>query len=273
MTSHRPPEGSTSGPVFDRPAKPHHFTERELFKNVPPKQLEPLLVSNVSRICRLEANQKLDPTRNGTSYVYAIISGYLAIWMRSRFNPQEETFRAWRGPEQIIGEMRPLHLAETSVFKITTCEKCEFLEIRNSEFVKLAETIPEIYRNIATLLVKKMASERSRSEVMRTPGRVRRTAQTLIYLAEERCGKKQFDSGRALIIPGRIDQKEFGAYGGFSRENASRQLVDFKRKKIISYEGSKSGTEITILKADELKKLAGIQMKSARKEREKPNPK
>jgi CRP-like cAMP-binding protein len=271
MTTHRRPEGSSSDPVWDRKLEPHHFTKRELFKNVKPGQLAPLLGrdrlgNEISRVCRLKANQGLNPVRNGTSYVYVIMSGYLAIWIRSRFNPKKETFLAWRGPEQIIGEMRPIDFADPFVSTITTCEQCEFLEIRNSAFVKLAETIPMIYRNIATLLVKKMASERNRSEVIQTPSRERRTAQTLIYLAEERRGKELVDRGRRLTIPGMIHQDELGAYGGFSRENVNRHLRSFRRKKIISYTASRSGNRITILQPDELKKLAEIKKRSARKE-------
>lgn len=271
MTSHRRPERSSSDPVWDRKLEPHHLTKRELFKNVKLDQLAPLLGkdragNDISRICRLKANQGLYPVRNETSYVYVIISGYLAIWMRSRFNPKKETFLAWRGPEQIIGEMRPIDLAEPFVSTIITCENCEFLEMQNSAFVKLAEIIPMIYRNIANLLVKKMASERNRSEVIQTPTRVRRTAQTLIYLAEERCGKEQFDRGGRLTIPGMIHQDELAAYGGFSRENVNRHLRSFRTKKIISYTASRSGNQITIRQPDELKKLAGIQMRSARRE-------
>lgn len=273
MTAHRQnrPAGSSSDPVFDREAKLHHLTKRELFKNVQPAQLVPLLVkdklgNDISRICRLKPKQGLNPIRNGIGYVYVIMSGYLAIWMRSRFNPKKQTFLAWRGPEQIIGEMRPIHGAEPFTSTITTCDKCEFLEIQNRAFVELAQTSPMIYRNIANLLVKKMESERNRSEVIQTPSRERRTAQTLIYLAEERCGTDLFDMGRSLRIPGMIHQDELGAYGGFSRENVSRHLGSFRKKKIISYTASKSGNQITILEPDELKKLAGIQMRSARKE-------
>ena len=272
------PEGSPSEPVFDREAELHHFTKRELFKNVRPSQLRPLLRkdklgNDISRICRLKANEELNPIRNENAYVYVIIRGYVAIWMISRFNPKKETFLAWRGPEQIIGEMRPIHGADPFTSAINTCEPCEFLEIQNSAFVNLAETTPVIYRNIAKLLVKKMGSERNRSEVIRTQSRKRRTAQTLIYLAEERCGKDRFDSARKLKIPGTIHQDELGAYGGFRRESVNRHLGSFRRRKIISYTANKRGNQITILEPDELKKLAAIQMRSARKDREKRNPK
>lgn len=235
----------------------------QLFKDVKKDQLARLLGSFISRICHLGANQKLWPKTGQGSDLYVILSGYVAIWISSRFNPLEETFLAWRGPEQLIGEMKPSS-ATISLATVTTCDPCQLLQINNNRFVKLAEDNPIIYRNMAELLVRKIAAERERSEVIKARPARRQVAQALSYLAEERCSNVTSGTGPQQI-PGIINQDELAAYIGVRRETVNHALVALRKSKIIWYpEGSHHGEEITILDRVELIKIA-IVRKSARK--------
>jgi len=251
---------SPVAPVLARDTEITDLTDRELFRGVPKEHLQKLIDSEGVRICKLKANERLQPTRE-SDHIYVILDGYVAIWNPSHFNPLKNTFLAWRGPEQIIGEMRE-EGAEPSPVRVVTCDACEFLEIRYDDFDDLTRNNPQIFENIANLLVKKMGAERQRSEVIQTSPARRRIAQTLLSLAQERCSEEQLMSSPKLKIPGIIHQEELGQYAGIRRETVSRHLVALKTKQIISYTSSKRGSnEITIRNRDELKKIAEVPQK------------
>lgn len=241
---------------------------RELFKDFTDPELN--MIVDSSKLCALKANQRLSPTRRGINHVYLILKGYVAIWIGSCFNPQKETFLAWRGPDQVIGEMRPLD-AEPSPARITTCDPCKFLDIRTDTFMDLAERNPLIYRNIANLLLKKMAFERHRAEVIQTSGSKRRVAQTLIHLAEDRCDSAQLSLSNKVRIPGVIHQNELAGYTGVTRSQVNRDLNGLKIAQMISYRSSKSGiSQIAILDKEGLSTVVRTairrrKMKSAKK--------
>jgi len=243
----------------------------QLFKDVKEEQLSRLQGSFISRICHLPANETLWPKTGKGDDIYIILSGYVAIWIKSHFNPLEETFLAWRGPEQLIGEMKPKP-ATISLATVTTCDPCQFLQINNRRFVKLLEDNPIIYRNMAELLVKKIAAERERFEVIQARPARRQVAQALYYLAEERCGQVTASPGPKQI-PGIINQDELAAYIGVRRETVNHALVELREGKVIWYpERSHHGEEITILDRVELTKIATVR-KSARKPKTKSSEK
>ena len=258
--SHR----SSSYPGDGKPFSPEYLAKTQLFEGVKMPQIQELF--NKSRFRTLKANKKVLLNRDGNDLVYLILSGYVVIWASSRFN-RRRALLAFRGPGQILGEMRPLDATDPSSATIHTCDECTFFEMTNRSFVDLANKNPLLYRNVARLLVQKMASERHRSEVIRASPVERKVAQTLIFLAEERCGESALKPSSSLTIPGSIHQKELGAYVGVARETVNHPLVALREKNIISYEKKKRDYQITILNPQELKKLAKVRLKSARKER------
>lgn len=243
---------SLPSPQCVRSAMIEDLKGRELFEDVDEAALQSISVC--STICKLEAQERLHPTREAVDYLYVILSGYLTIWIPSRLIYMGDNFLAWRGPEQIIGEMRSIG-DEPSDAKIIACEPCELIEIRSDAFTDVANGAPQIYRNIARLLLKKMYHERHRSEVIQMSPSNRKVAQTLLHLARERCLADQFNNA-VVEIPGIIHQDEVGAYVGVERETINRSLCTFKRKKIIHYVKSKNGSAITILNRGKLEKIA-----------------
>src|ERR1043165_8933329 len=95
---------ATLAPEQIRRATVNDLKDRELFEGVDNNILESIPAQSV--ICRLDAQERLYPTRDGTDYIYIILGGYVAIWLISHLTHAGENFLAWRGPEQIIGEMR-----------------------------------------------------------------------------------------------------------------------------------------------------------------------
>lgn len=244
---------SPSRPKFVKAATMDDLKRREIFEDVDDYALKEILKHSTIR--KLDAGRSLHPTIHQESYVYVILSGYVAIWSKSEFTDKEENFLAWRGPEQVIGEMRSVGSGPTAS-QIVACEVCKFIEIRNDVFTDVANGSPRIYRNIGLLLIKKMAHEACRSEIIRMSPASRQVAQTILHLAHERAGYNQLDKSEPIIIPGIIHQSEICGYIGIKRENVSRELASLKKKNIIAYDKNRNGSRITILDSEALKKIA-----------------
>ncbi|MDQ3802792.1 MAG: Crp/Fnr family transcriptional regulator [Acidobacteriota bacterium] len=242
-----------SQPEYIRAATIDDLKSRELFEEIDESSLKALLEHSI--LCKLNAHKSLLATRDGVDYLYVITSGYVAIWLASRLIHMGENFLAWRGPEQIIGEMRSIG-DKTSEARITTCEPCEFIELRSDALTSVAEVTPRIYRNVARLLMEKLHQERHRAEVIQITPAERKVAQTLLYLVEERCRKPPVYESKVCGIPGVIHQDEIGAYIGAERETINRILRRFKSDKMITYTGNKHGCEITVLDRKRLSHIA-----------------
>jgi CRP/FNR family cyclic AMP-dependent transcriptional regulator len=237
----------------DRRAQVDDLKYRELFEGVDAEAVEG--IARHSMIRNLGAQERLYLSRGQVANIYIMLRGYVAIWINSQFTNAEETFLAWRGPEQIIGEMKAV--ADTpQEARIITCEPCQFIETRSDNFTDVANGCARIYRNIARLLVKKMEHERCRSEIIRMSPASRQVAQTLLHLAHERCGRDRLDNLDGVEIPGIIHQDEVAGYVGVERETINRQLSKLKKKKTIDYIKSPKGSRITILNRATLERIA-----------------
>ena len=246
-----------SSPEYVRLAEIDDLKSEQLFAEVNERSLSELI--GHSRICKLGAHKSLSHTRDGVDYMYVIITGYVAIWLPSYLIHVGESFLAWRGPGQIVGEMRSITDKDTQA-RITTCENCEFIELRSDILTRVAETTPRIYRNVARLLTEKLYQERHRAEVIQLASAERKVAQTLLYLAQERSKKTPVNKSTVFSIPGIIHQDEIGAYIGAERETINRILRRFKISKMINYTGNKHGCEIIIL---DRQRLINVARKSA----------
>lgn len=240
-------------PEYVRPAETDDLKATELFEEVDESSLSELV--GHSKICKLGGHKSLSYTRDGVDYVYIIISGYVAIWLPSHLIHVGQSFLAWRGPGQIIGEMRSI-TDRTTEARITTCEHCEFIELRSDILTKIAEGTARIYRNVARLLTEKLYQERHRAEVIQISSAERKVAQTLLYLEQERSKTPPGNESREFGIPGIIHQDEIGAYIGAERETINRILRKFKTDNMINYTGNKHGCEITILDRERLVSIA-----------------
>jgi CRP-like cAMP-binding protein len=233
---------------------------RELFKGVEQDALRK--IASRSDIREFGAQEAVHLTRDNVSHINIILDGYIAIWINSQFTDDDETFLAWRGPEQIIGEMNSVAELPARV-RIETCETCTFIEMESDNFNKVANDSVRIYQNITRLLVKKMEHERCRSEIIRMKPAGRQVAQTLLHLADERCDSEKVSAlervegqHEPLEIPGVIHQHELAGYIGVKRETVNRPLSALRKKKIIDYGTRKQGSVITILDWKRLEKTA-----------------
>lgn len=241
------------GPKIVREATLADLMDKELFDQGELEVLQGIVRHSV--ICKLDAKQRLYPTREEVNYVYVIHTGYVALWLTSSFSNMGENFLAWRGPGQILGEMRAVGSGPTTI-RIVACEPCELIQIRKDAFTDAADISQRIYRNIARLLIKKMEHERCRSEIIRMSPASRQVAQTLLHLAHERRGETEYAAWNEIAIPGRIHQDEIGGYIGGTRVTVNRELTKLKTKNLIAYDKSQRGCAITILDREELETVA-----------------
>jgi CRP-like cAMP-binding protein len=244
---------SESSPVCFRPAAIDDLKYRELFEGVDSVALGE--IAKHSMIFTLGAQERLYLTREHIDYIYIILSGYVAIWINSQFTDEEETFLAWRGPEQIIGEMAVVADAQPET-RIITCGSCDLLAMRSDTFTDLATGWTPIYRNMARLLVMKMKHERCRSEIIGMSPASRQVAQTLLHLAHERCRGDKLSEVNELEIPGIIHQDEIAGYVGVKRETINRELSKLKKRNTIAYVKSTKGSPIKILNKRTLERIA-----------------
>lgn len=207
-----------------------------------------------SLIYEVDANQRLDTTRDRINYLYVILDGYLTAWRPSCFDPGKEYFLAWRGPNQIIGEMRAIGTEPNST-RFQTCDPCHLLEIPSNTFINAAASDLLIYRNFSNLLMKKMRYQGHRAEVVQMANTRLKVVQTLLHLAEDRCGSEAFKNQDHLHIPGLLNQTELGLYADIDRSTVNRELNELKKEELIYFSGSKSGTRIVILRRSNLEKI------------------
>lgn len=220
----------------------------ELYRDVSDEAIQQSLLT--SRLCSLEPGQRLYTTRSNVDYLYIIKRGYVSIWTRSYFNPGDDVFLAWRGPQQILGELRQIG-DPPSETEIQACDDCEFIEIRLDSFLDLAASNCFLYRNIANLILRKMWHEGQRSEVVQTTFVRRRLAKALIHLAQDRVQDFSLNDSE-VQIPGTLHQDELAFYVGAGRHSVNVELNNLKDDGIINFDGGNKGSEITIQKLPDL---------------------
>jgi len=226
--------------------------DQELFRGLDAETLQ--FICEDSRIYDVVANQLVETTWDRINYLYVILKGFVSAWRPSCFDPAKEYFLAWRGPNQIIGEMRAIGTESISThFK--TCDRCHLLEIPSRIFFKAGEMDPVMYRNFSHLLMKKMRYQGHRAEVVQMANTRLKVVQTLLHLAEDRCGSEKIKQCEHLHIPGLLDQTELGLYAGITRATVNRELRVLKGEKLIQFSASKSGTRIIILNRSALQTI------------------
>lgn len=224
----------------------------ELFRDLRNETLQ--FICQDSSIYEVDPNQRLETTRDSINYLYVILEGYVTAWRPSCFDPTDEYFLAWRGPNQIIGEMRALGTDPSST-RFQTCDSCRLLEISSQAFTHAAGSDPLMYHNFSKLLMKKLRYQGHRAEVVQMANTRLKVVQTVLHLAEDRCGSETFQICEHLRIPGLLDQTELGLYAHIDRSTVSRELNALKKEALINLSSSKSGTRIVILKRSDLQKI------------------
>jgi CRP-like cAMP-binding protein len=229
---------------------------RKLFSEVPKKIIKRLLRENKVSIALLPPRTPLALRRASVEYLYIIVSGYLEVRLESSLIKKGENFLlAFRGPEQIVGEMRTITKEPGEAFIITS-EACELIEIPAESLISVAEMDWRIYRNIARLLIEKTYQERKRTEVIQMHEGEAQVAQTLVNFLNERGAEDQTQRGKT--IKGVIRQIDIADYICCDRTTVNRRLKKLKEQGVINYSdpGRNDVPRITICNLAKLKRVA-----------------
>ena len=177
---------------------------------------------------RLKADEVLFLASDPGDGCYRIDEGLLKVSMMSRTGT--ERILSFMGPGSIVGELsmidgRPRSAAVVAVRDATL----SFLS--RSAFEAFAQRQPEIYKSLVTLLATRLRETDTviaAGSFLPLKGRV---ASTLLELAVH--FGQDVGSGR-VVIRQKIGQSDIAAMAGIARENVSRILNDWKRRKLVS---------------------------------------
>jgi len=177
---------------------------------------------------RLAADEVLFLAADPGDGCYRVEEGLLKVTMVSRSGT--ERILAFLGPGAIVGELSIIDGRPRSATLVAVREATlSFLS--RSAFDEFANNHPEVYKSLVTLLASRLRETDTvvaAESFLPLRGRV---ARTLLELAEH--FGQDVGSGR-IVIHQKIGQSDLAAMAGIARENVSRILNDWKRRKLVS---------------------------------------
>jgi CRP/FNR family transcriptional regulator, cyclic AMP receptor protein len=201
-------------------------TEQGLLSALP----EHLFTSLFSRATtvRLKPDEVLFLTGDSGDGCYRVEDGLLKVTMVSRAGT--ERILAFVGPGAIVGEMSIIDGLPRSA-SVVAVRPAVLCFLSRSDFEDFAKKHPEVYKSLVTLLAARLRetdTTLAAGSFLPLRGRV---ACTLLELAHD--FGQDVGSGR-IVIHQKIGQSDLAAMAGIARENVSRILNDWKRRKLLS---------------------------------------
>jgi len=177
---------------------------------------------------RLDANEVLFIAGDPGDGCYRIEDGLLKVTMVSRSG--SERILAFLGPGAIVGELSMIDGRPRSA-SVVAVREAALSFLSRAAFDVFARKHPEVYKTLIALL----ASRLRETDIVIAAGSFLplkgRVAATLLELAEN--FGQEIGSGR-IVIRQKIAQSDIAAMAGIARENVSRILTDWKRRKLVS---------------------------------------
>ena len=159
---------------------------------------------------------------------YRIEDGLLKVTMVSRSG--SERILAFLGPGAIVGELSMIDGLPRSA-SVVAVRDAALSFLSRTAFEAFAQKHPEVYKTLVRLLATRLRETDmvlAAGSFLPLKGRV---ASTLLELAEN--FGQDVGSGR-IVIRQKIGQSDIAAMAGIARENVSRILTDWKRRKLVS---------------------------------------
>jgi len=177
---------------------------------------------------RLAADKVLFLAGDAGDGCYRIDEGLLKVTMVSRAGT--ERILAFLGPGAIVGELSIIDGRPRSA-AVVAVRDAALSFLSRAAFDAFARQHPEVYKSLVTLLATRLRETDAviaAGSFLPLRGRV---AATLLELAEN--FGQDVGSGR-IVIRQKIGQSDLAAMAGIARENVSRILNDWKRRKLVS---------------------------------------
>jgi len=177
---------------------------------------------------RLAADEVLFLSGDPGDGCYRVEDGLLKVTMVSRSGA--ERILAFLGPGAIVGELAIVDGLPRSA-SVVAVRDASLSQLSRAAFEAFAETRPEVYKTLVRLLAERLRETDAvvaAGSFLPLRGRV---ACTLLELAED--FGQDVGAGR-IVIRQKIGQSDLAAMAGIARENVSRILNDWKRRKLVS---------------------------------------
>jgi CRP/FNR family transcriptional regulator, cyclic AMP receptor protein len=181
-----------------------------------------------AELVRLPAGQVLFRPGDSGDGCYRVEDGLLKVSMVS--NSGTERILAFHGPGNIVGELAIIDGLPRSTWAVAVRD-AELSFVSRAAFASFGENHPELCQSLLRLVTNRV---RKRDRLVAATcfltleGRI---AQTLIELAD--CFGQEVGPGR-IIIRQKIRQRDLAATAGIARENVTRVLSDWQRRKLVS---------------------------------------
>jgi CRP/FNR family cyclic AMP-dependent transcriptional regulator len=176
----------------------------------------------------LNADQVLFLAGDAGDGCYRVEEGLLKVTMVSRAGT--ERILAFLGPGAIVGELSIIDGLPRSA-SVVAVRDAALSFLSRAAFEDFATKHPEVYKSLVTLLATRLRETDAvvaAGSFLPLRGRV---ACTLLELAHD--FGQDVGSGR-IVIRQKIGQSDLAAMAGIARENVSRILNDWKRRKLVS---------------------------------------
>ncbi|HTP90895.1 MAG TPA: Crp/Fnr family transcriptional regulator [Xanthobacteraceae bacterium] len=192
-----------------------------------PEHLSADLFSSATPV-RLGADEVLFMAGDAGNGCYRVEEGLMKVTMVSRAGT--ERILAFLGPGAIVGELSIIDGLPRSA-SVVAVRDAALSFISRSTFEDFANKHPEVYKSLVTLLATRLRETDAvvaAGSFLPLRGRV---ACTLLELAQD--FGQDVGAGR-IVIRQKIGQSDLAAMAGIARENVSRILNDWKRRKLVS---------------------------------------
>jgi CRP-like cAMP-binding protein len=159
---------------------------------------------------------------------YRVEEGLLKVTMMSRSGT--ERILAFLGPGAIVGELSIIDGLPRSA-SVVAVRDATLSFLSRAAFEVFAAKHPEVYKTLVTVIATRLRETDAviaAGSFLPLRGRV---ALTLLELAHD--FGQDVGSGR-IVIRQKIGQSDLAAMAGIARENVSRILNDWKRRKLVS---------------------------------------
>ena len=192
-----------------------------------PAHLSERLFDNATTV-RLKTDEVLFLAGDAGDGCYRVDDGLLKVTMVSRSGT--ERILAFLGQGAIVGELSIIDGLPRSA-SVVAVRAAALSFLSRAAFEDFAAKYPEIYKSLVTLIAARLRetdAALAAGSFLPLRGRV---ACTLLELAQD--FGQDVGAGR-VVIRQKIGQSDLAAMAGIARENVSRILNDWKRRKLVS---------------------------------------
>jgi CRP/FNR family transcriptional regulator, cyclic AMP receptor protein len=181
-----------------------------------------------AQLVRLPAGSVLFRTGDPGNGCYRVEDGLLKVTMV--WSSGAERILAFLGRGAIVGELAVLDGLPRSA-SVVAVRRAAVSFLSNAAFEAFAEEHPELYKSLVRLLAKRLRETDTTVAATSFLSLKGRMAQTLLELAEH--FGQEVAPGR-IVIRQKIRQTDLAAMVGIARENVTRILNDWQRRKLMS---------------------------------------